>query len=219
MISSFHNPPEEDYLYEQGLHNIFDLPKSQELKDTDILSVLKSRKTQNPLLRKIKTYALYTTLGLVGLSIAVPLSLFLNIVIYFNSKRIQRGIESDPDLIFLHLKKKATVNEKYQNIITDIYIAKELPQPFDLELQYLRHKRVSLIILKRLKQDNRINVPTTPERSLRMAKQLLEYTSKNKELKVLHFLVGMAHATQIAYFLKHPDYSFKHLDEYLMKEN
>ncbi len=203
IVDSFHKPMEgEDYLYEQNMSMNFDFLKSKELEDHintngDSESILK----------------------IVGKGSACFLaSIFLPCVpivfsgLYLYSITIKNPKEKVKRL--LYLGQKALSDEKYQALFADFYMAQEMPQPYNLEKEYLLNKDSfidKLFNYLMLKPD----LATPQERSLWTAKELRNY-AKRKDLKILHYIGGTAHMTEIAYFLQNPDFSFERLEEYRM---
>ena len=117
----------------------------------------------------------------------------------------------------LYLAQKALNDERYQSKLAEFSLAEEMPQPFNLEKEYLSDKgsfRETMIKSVRLKPD----LATAEERSLWTSKELKTYANR-KKIKRLHYLCGNGHATEIAYFLRHPNYSFERLEEYRQRKN
>ena len=57
------------------------------------------------------------------------------------------------------------------------------------------------------------NAATGRERSLWTANELRDY-AKRRGLNTLHYIGGIGHTTEIAYFLQNPNFSFERLEEY-----
>ena len=91
----------------------------------------------------------------------------------------------------------------------DLVFAMEMPQPLELEANYLSDSRINGDdVLTRSRSRS-----STGERSLWTAKQLIKIAKDSKNKKI-HYLGGLTHTSEIAYFLNNPDYSFDRLREY-----
>ena len=66
-----------------------------------------------------------------------------------------------------------------------------------------------------VKIHNLLGFATYGERSLWTANKLRDFAERN-DMNTLHYIGGVAHTTEIAYFLQNPDFSFERLDEYRM---
>ncbi|MFH1637618.1 MAG: hypothetical protein ABIB71_04315 [Candidatus Woesearchaeota archaeon] len=186
---SFHNPSEhEDYFYEERFDTIFDLLKSQELPDITATAAGKVSWVRD-----------------LGKKVALPLVAFSSVAGYLHSKAL-----FNPKKYFnvnSLLMQDALADEKYQEKYSRLHSAFSLPEPLDLEKSHLEWKCTDL---------NSIlfyGVASPSERSLWVAKELKKQAKENN-LEKVHYFCGMGHSTQIAYFLKHPDYSFDKLEEY-----
>lgn len=195
----------EQYFYEERFNKLFHLLKSQELKD-----VSKLRNKPNPFLKELGLVAVTPLACIFGL-ITYPL-MFTSA--YITSKLIKEPEDTLQNILFL--EQKALSDERYQKKFFEFFINREMPQPLDLEKQYLLEKKSkSRFILKALARNP--HMKTTPERSLWTARELIKY-AHNKNLNYLHYIGGLGHSTQIAYFLKHPNYSFEKLDKHYFKK-
>lgn len=197
VVSSFNRPVEgEDYLYEQHMHWFFDLLRSQELRD----------KTHT----EAKSESLLRDIGIAAFSI--PKCIFGAVVFpvifgkkYFYAKSIKNPKGVDQGCFYL--TQKALTDEKYQAHFADFWMAQEMPQPFNIEKRYLSQKgsKSSLSMEP--------NAATGGERSLWVAGQLRDYV-KQRSLNKLHYISGMMHTSEIAYFLQNPSFSFEKLEDY-----
>lgn len=202
-MQSFHRPFEdEDYLYEQNMYFFFDLLRSRELED-----ITQTKRKVETVWKEVGMIALYAPLGLFAL-IAIPAVFFGWYIYATTTKKLKDNCKCNP-----YLMQKALTDERYQAHSFDFKIAQEMPQPFALEKDYLSEKKGSLggILLHALLMD--ANPTTCSERSLWTAGALRDY-GRSRGLKKLHYLNGMGHTTEIAYFLQHPSYSFERLEEY-----
>lgn len=207
-MNSYHNPEEgEDYLYEERFReHFFDLLKSQEL--TDITST-ESRPT---LTQKIVSYASL----LLTIPLAIPICIIKPILVnlFSTGLYLRYRFMKNPkgkNQTSLHLALKALSDEKQQVKYAEVKATQEMPQPFQLEGEYLYKlsfvdKVIEYITFSR-------GMATSGERSLWTSRELVKY-AKNKGLKRLHYLGGLGHLTEIAYFLKNLDYSFERLENY-----
>lgn len=185
---SYHKPSQkEDYFYEQNFRDLFDLLRSQEIKD--ITNTTKHHPSKIP--------------G--GIFLMSPISLIcifmtqtMGITDYLSSKCFKKTN--------LAIKQKSLSDKNYQLKYAELRMAKEMPQPFDLERYHFYEKKAYLQIGKK-------TYATPSERSLYTAKKLISL-AHSKQLKKVHYIGGLGHLTQISYFLKNPDYSFEKLDNY-----
>lgn len=148
---------------------------------------------------------LLMTSALAGLAL-IPL---FSGIAYAATKRIKSPKNAKEAHSFF--TQKALTDEAYQAKHLEFYIAQELPQPLNLELGYIYSK--SLINKASDYLSGEPNVPTPQERSLWTANELRK-EAKTNNLKRVHYLCGAAHTTEIAYFLKNPDYSFEMIENY-----
>ncbi len=204
-VGSFHRSFEgEDYLYEQNMHILFDLIRSRELEDQTY-----TNKKSKSLLKDIEMTALSIPVGMFAL-VALPV-VFSLAYVYSKTIRSPKGKVQGT----VYLVQKALTDERYQAQFADFCIAQEIPQPFNTEKKYLLEKcsKVGVIVnsLLFMKPD----APTSSERSLWTAGELRDY-AKRKRLNRLHYIGGLEHITEIAYFLQNPDFSFERLEDYRM---
>lgn len=92
----------------------------------------------------------------------------------------------------------------YQGKSGEVRINHPLKEPLHLELDHVAEATA------RSEMNTRIS-----KRSLYTARKLLEFADQGK-IPEVNYLGGLDHLTQIAYFLEHPDYSFKTLDDYII---
>ena len=109
-----------------------------------------------------------------------------------------------------YLLQRALWEVRYQEWYMDFDFSQQMPQPFELEKEYMIEKNSLKSIL-------RPSDGTKGERSLWTAKNLKKYAKKNK-LNKLHYLGGLGHTSEIAYFIKNPRFSFKKLENYRLKK-
>lgn len=199
---SFHDPSNgEDYLYEERIDEVLNLLKSQELRDvTSTMDYSNSSKGK-----------LWTK------SITIPLDILITIVMtsisvntYLMAQLVRTHL--DGELAKIYFSQRSLSDEKYLNASANIHIAEEMPQPFDFERSYIR--------VKNSLENKFLNslypgpiVGTTGERSLWTSKAARQY-AKEHSLKKLHYIGGLGHSTEIAYFMTCPNYSFKKLEEF-----
>ncbi len=198
---SFHKPDErEDYLYEQNLDKTFKLLKLQELKDHEYPMEYSN------LLKSVGMSALVIPIGM--LALITQSAVFGGLYLYSKTIRNPKGCIQGK----IYLSQKALTDERYLALHANFQLAREMPQPYELEVSYLLEKAS-----KTDPMINRILLgphhPTRGERSLRTAKLLRDYAER-MGLKTLHYIGGTAHITEIAYFLQNPDFSFERLEEY-----
>lgn len=200
---SYHNLPDETYFYEEGLGEPFDFLWSNELQD-----VTKTQEVPKSLSKKVMHYSLRPLTipaSILGLFLMPPL--FLGIYIYSKSIKDPKGKVPTS----LYLSQKALSDAKYQVKAAKFDVSQEMPQPLQLEGEYIKQKGASIKLLYWL-----IGVPnaaTVQERSLWTAKELLKKAKKH-DLKRVHYIGGLGHSTEIAYFLKNPNYSFEQIEKY-----
>lgn len=192
--ASFHRPDEgEDYLYEENLHLLFGFLKSQEIKD----QTYASQRPNSSLLYICLCVSKYLSRFFI-LPFALTLYFYLHVA-------------TDRDLD-LHLIQMALKDVRYQSKFADLYLLKELPQPLELEKTYLQQKSSRELLIRTLLLGRLAS--TDPERSLIVARELEAY-AKRHNLRTLHYFGGVAHMTEIAYFLQNPNYSFDYLEKYI----
>lgn len=92
----------------------------------------------------------------------------------------------------------------YQGKSGEVRINHPLKEPLNLELNHVAEATAC---------SNRN--PRISKRSLYTARKLLEFADNGK-IPEINYLGGLNHMTQIAYFLEHPDYSFKTIDDYII---
>ena len=92
----------------------------------------------------------------------------------------------------------------YQGKSGEVKINHPLKEPLNLELDH---------VAEAVSNPNE-GYCNCSERSLYTARKLLEFADKGK-IPEVNYLGGLSHMTQIAYFLEHPDYSFKTIDDYV----
>src|SRR3989338_1114554 len=201
-INSFHHPTEgEDYVYEENFQSSFDLLYSQELRDVTCT---------------MRESNLFMDL------LAVPTYLFAPLVLpivfgamYIHSKMIWKPQHNDDQNS--HLSLKSLTDERYQKAYADFCSTTEMPQPFNLEKEYLFEKKRSWSHFLMGSALGYRNLATGPERSLWTARSLQRYASSHN-LHILHYLCGGGHTTEIAYFLEHHNFSFERLEEYRLNK-
>ncbi|MCD6215619.1 MAG: hypothetical protein J7J92_00915 [Candidatus Aenigmarchaeota archaeon] len=198
-LKEFHNPRGgEDYFCEERFASHFDLQISHELKD-----ITKTAKKLNKNPEKI---FLSISSSLAGI-VALPL---LFSTAYLISKAIKKPNSEAESIIFIN--QKALTDIRYQAKSAELQLVVELPQPFNLEIKYLNQKDSwfdKFINYAMFEPD----AATTPERSLWAAKEL-KWRARINALDTVHYICGLGHITEVAYFLKHPDYSFEALEQY-----
>ena len=213
----YHNPPEEEYFFEEGFGKIFGLDKTLEIKDfSDLLEESDGPAGQESLPNKISHF--YTRLKLGALIWA--------------EGRMKRGIVNKivnpilPVDYFLLTLRQAMMDTTSVGKIANHLEVMRLPEPLNLEFQYiqeaimrsqsgLNQKERPPFILEEIIFTHS-EIPKISERSLYVARELLRI-SREKNLKKVHYLCGAVHDSQIKFFLENPYYSFGYLDEY-MKE-
>lgn len=187
------------YLFEENFHNAFKLNVFNELHDvTCTKKKIKSCKD-------ILEIGLSVTSGMLGLFVLPPI--FLKG--YIRAKSIKNPTLKNG---FFYFAQKSLSEPSFQNKFLKFKTLSEMPQPFELEKGYLKEKNRTLLNL--IMGCSR--VATSSERSLWTARKL-NFMVKAYNLKNVHYLCGMGHATPIIYFLHHQDYSFTKLEEYRLK--
>src|SRR3989338_7232757 len=184
----------ESYAYEEGLRRPFHLGKEGEVKDELFAPGIR------PSLK-----------GLTYLAATLPLNI-ISVPFYqaaYGLGYIVARTIRDPQNKYTgiyHLTLKALRDPRYQDVYGQFLLAQELPQPLNLEVEYLMEKS------RRLPQ----GFATCAERSFGAARKLLR-SARSNNLKKMHYFGSQAHMTEIAYFLVHPDYSFGSLERYMAK--
>ena len=107
---------------------------------------------------------------------------------------------------------KALGDIAYQNKYWSINLCEQLPQPLEAERDYLRNSGSFFALLHSFLAGG--VGANANERSLWMAKKLIETVGRKGWPKNIHYFCGSGHATEVAYFLQHSDYSFEKVEEY-----
>ena len=92
----------------------------------------------------------------------------------------------------------------YQGKSGEVRINHPLKEPLNLELDH---------VAETVSNPDEGYYNCSKDRFIRTRK-LLEFADSRK-IHEVNYLGGLYHMTQIAYFLEHPDYSFKTLDDYI----
>jgi len=213
-VAHYHNPPEEEYFFEEGLGKIFGLDESLEIKDfSDLLEEGDGLAGQEGLPDKILYFYRRLKLG----------------ALIWAEGRIKRKIMNSiqrptTPLHYFLISSRQSINETASvgKIANHLDITR-LPEPLDLEFQYTQEsirrfqselnpeEKTPFLLEEFLSHPS---IPKTPERSLYAVRELLRI-SKERNLKRVHYLCGAAHDSQSRFFLENPDYSFGHLNEYM----
>ena len=183
-IGGFRKPPEEVYRTEQGICRTLGLPRKFELKDVDYSPSLTENAPAPSLFLMAGAYIIYPVLFARGYASTT----FLTPRLGNSFSEIQR---------FYNLMALRSV--EYQGKFANFGWTIEFPQPLDLEINYLDEKE----------EDWYPGIASVPERSLWTARKLLEIRSDT-----VHYVGGFNHASQIAYFLQNPDYSFAGVENF-----
>ena len=137
-------------------------------------------------------------------------------------------------IVELSLRLNNTPYELWENLMLLVYRDEKnsykisLLDFFSLHSMYLQGKSGEIRINHPLKEPLNLELNYAAEtttksgelyhrcskRSLYTARKLLEFADSRK-IPEVNYLGGLNHMTQIAYFLEHPDYSFKTLDDYI----
>lgn len=202
-IKSFHKPNEgEEYLYEDGFQNLFDVLQSRKVDD----EAASSRQQPIPGFDSIGQFLITIPLATLGMFV---FPLFYGAA-YLFAKTIRNP--QKPTTTLFCLAQKALTDERYQSIFENVYNVLRLPEPFGLEQRYLFDKSSTGLRLSHY-MVGLPNLPARGERSLRAAIELRQHAS-DRQLQKLHYICGTGHVSEIAYFLQHPSYNFEYLDEY-----
>lgn len=194
-MKSFYRPKEnETYLFEEGMCRLFDLLKSQELKDVSNTSKTYSAP------KRLLLYPLSLTAGV--FFAAISGSIYLCSSLLKNPKQYKTRL--------LYLAQKSLKDENHLSRLIYFMGESPVPQPFKLEMDYLENGNFSNNLINVI---SRKRIASCQERSLWTAKALKKYTINN-EIKKLHYLCGADHVSEIAYFLEHPSYDFSELERY-----
>jgi hypothetical protein len=177
-----------DYFYEENLQHLFMLDDEKEFKDHHLGKAV--------------------TPGEAALALGIY---FAPAVLSSMGVRSRSGSTNVVEDRLLQCLLNSAESMEWQVKLQDYWFACELPQPLDFELSYLE----SQLSPKARAVLEAIGIPrigTVAERSLWTAHELI---NKAKTLDNTHYLAGLAHVSQIAYFIHHPSYSFRHIDEYM----
>jgi len=190
-----------DCFYEEGFKELFSLSGAGELKDVSL-----TKKEPSSTLEKGGSLAIYLPLGLLA-KVAVPILARAVIVNIKNNPNPSGKYGRELNLMY-----NVLTDMRYQSQCTDYRIATELPQPFNLENDYILEKySYKATLMKAF--FGQPNVATGMERSLCTAK-LLRGVARDQGLKEVHYACGADHTTEIAYFFKNPNYSFEPLERF-----
>jgi hypothetical protein len=208
-MASFHRPDKgEDYLYEEGFYAFFDLLREREVRDVTLTRPV--ARIKRPSFLRIIT-AVFLTLA----AIPIPLSFTKR-----EMPRIRHDFSQALSGQYSLLVKRALTDELYQSRVVKCVFVGEMPQPFNLEVNYLYNMRV---LEGRTSLERVIALMTrykpVAERS-RFTSFSLTQSFLTQGLNRVHYLGGAGHTTEIAYFIKNPGYSLERLEKYrLQREN
>jgi hypothetical protein len=200
-INKCHDPKiKSSFLCEENFSTLFNFPESQELKDISY--------TNN--------YSEPTAAELCMSLLIWPFARTILPILYGGLGLYSKTIKNPKtEQAYIYLSQKALVNEKYQGHFAKLREL-DMPQPFNLETEYIHNKEpnklLQLIHLLTNTVEEKIEA-TCAERSKYTANELIRY-AKQRKLKTLHYIGGMKHISEIAYFLKNPNYSFKKIEQY-----
>lgn len=214
-VASFMNSHEgEEFLFEEGIGQFFGLDESQELKD--VLNLSRRQENykateRNPsgLLQKLRLKLVLWAEGKERKTLSGEIQ----------RERLRRRFMS-PQEYFLVLERQALSEVSSIGKVSEYFRIINLPEPLNLEFcyvqssilerdeKYVPHSLAEVII------GGFFGVPSAVERSLWTARELLKI-AETKKLRKVHYLCGAFHESQVAFFLKHPGYTFSHLDEHI----
>jgi len=195
VIDEHHNPSEkQSSFYEQGMSQIFTLDEKYEIDD----------------LSKLLEFRRIPTAPGKGIMLG-PSGSFLK-------ERILEGLITALDLYLSTLSKannararptaaKAMNSMKYQGKLGELFMELQPEEPLSLELDY---------VLEETSKKGALNKSYANERSLITARELLA-RQKELGLKSVAYFGGTKHMTSISHFLKHPEYNFERLKDFVKK--
>jgi hypothetical protein len=204
ILAGYHNLPQETFAYEQNLDEFIPAIsgiEAHEIRDHDISSENNSRGVRQSTLtfhRRLSTLMSYPMRPIVAIS-----------DIYDRIKSRYYDIECI-DSIMNHVECESRHNMDHQKKAYELQMVYEFPQPFEMETELLSEFRDIWEKIDSFAFSGKY-IGSCGQRSKIMAESI---TSKFPEAKVIHLLSGMAHTSEVAYFLKNPDYSFQGILEY-----
>lgn len=175
-VSKFSNPKEkEDYLCEPGLARTFGLENTKEIEETRL----------SPYLTKSCFRTLFDT-------------------VTGKIKNMRRAEKVQPWITEKNVKIAETMcktikNIEYLSLLREVYRRGRFPMPLDIEIERLRSAVYAAICDKF--EDRLVSYYMFPDISKEYAKLIKKFAVKNN-LKTLHFITGLAHEPEIAYYLQ-----------------
>lgn len=162
------------------------------------------RPPSSPLKQQIKEFGLLLFRG-----VFFPFALIVLVAFFWAgsllaSKTLAERLQS-PDLFALYINKKSLRDERYQHTAFNFTLERDLPAPLEIEISAFKEKNSWLnpfslifnILTGPLASDVQRSYYTAQELERRAELHLQEF----KEDVVVHYIGGMGHTSQLAYFL------------------